>query len=80
MIRYLNQGGGVREMGAAFARVYSNLGELKTVGLELFRILRGTPPTVVWREPGGEYLRVVENDFSELMTERELADALDIFF
>lgn len=78
MIRYLNQGGGMQEMGAAFAQVYSKLSELKMVGLELFQILRGTPPTVVWRDPDGEYLRVKEGDFSELLTARELADIYDI--
>ncbi len=78
LLRYLNTGGTMREMGAAFAGVYSGLRELKLVGLELFQILRGTPPTVVWRDPDGEYLRVVEEDFSELLTEQELADALNI--
>lgn len=75
MIRYLNMGGSAVEAALAARAVLTRCGEVVPAGLELHTIMRSRPPTVVWRDPArGEYLRVVEGDFSELLDADEVAD------
>lgn len=75
LVRYMNMGGSAVEAALSVREVLSHLGEVQHAGVELYAILRVKPPTVVWHDPArGEYLRVVEGDFSELLELDELED------
>lgn len=73
LVRYMNMGGSAVEAALSARSVLSQLGEVQHAGVELYTVLRVKPPTVVWHDPArGEYLRVVEGDFSELLDPDEL--------
>lgn len=75
LVRYMNMGGSAAEGAMSALAVLRGLAEVRPAGLELVAVTRSRPPTVVWRDQArGEYLRVVEGDFSELLDPDEVED------
>lgn len=81
MVRYMNMGGSATELERSARAVGSSLGEVSLDQLELVAVSRSRPPALVWHDRArGEYLRVVEGDFSELLDPDEVTDFVDTHY